>query len=64
MSGVEEVHVSAFVQPGQPILVIPAHQWRTLVWLHAELAWKQEWHWHFGDDNFTGHAEIPEYLYE
>lgn len=40
MSDVEEVHVSAFVEKGEPILVVPASHWRTLVWLHAELAWK------------------------
>ncbi len=44
MSDVHPVTVQAFVEDGEPVLVVPAHHWRILVWLHAELAWKYH-HW-------------------
>lgn len=46
MSELECVTVSAFVEPGEPVLVIPAGHWRILVWLHAELTWKFNEHRH------------------
>lgn len=36
----EHVVVEAFVEEGEPILVVPASHWRLLCWLHAELAWE------------------------
>lgn len=63
---IEEVHVSAFVEPGEPILVIPASHWRALVWLHAELAWKYAVHRHSTGNEFhdTREAFIPHWIRE
>lgn len=51
---VDHVTVEAFVEKDEPILVVPAAHWRTLVWLHAELLWMFAHHTHIaGDLNAT-----------